>query len=81
MKTHPVRLLVTCALTLALATPAWAEISRDQAAAAAQRETGGRVLSVEKTASERGPVWRVKVVTAKGEVRVFLIDAINGRAG
>jgi len=80
MKTHPVRLLAACALALTLATPAWAEISRDQAAAAAQRETGGRVLSVEKTASTRGTVWRVKVVTTKGEVRVVFIDAASGRA-
>ena len=59
-----------------LAAPAWAELSRDDAAAVAQRVSGGRVLSVEKS----GSVWRVKVVTAKGEVRVILVDAATGRA-
>jgi uncharacterized membrane protein YkoI len=65
-----------CAALMMLAAPAWAEISRDDAAAVAQRVSGGRVLSVEKS----GSVWRVKVVTAKGEVRVILVDAQTGRA-
>jgi uncharacterized membrane protein YkoI len=41
--------------------------------------SGGRVLSVEKTESGQRPVWRVKVLTAKGEVRVILIDAATGQ--
>jgi hypothetical protein len=61
---------------MTLAAPAWAEASRDDAAAVAQRISGGRVLSVERA----GPVWRVKVVTAKGEVRVILVDVATGRA-
>ena len=68
-----------CALLIVLATPAWADISRDEAAAAAQRVSQGRVLSVEKTEAARRPVWRVKILTAQGEVRVVLIDAENGR--
>jgi len=68
------------ALLIVLSTPAWADISRDEAAAAAQRVSSGRVLSVEKTESERRPVWRVKLLTEKGEVRVILIDAGSGRA-
>ena len=68
-----------CALLIALAAPAWAEVSREQAAAAAQRATSGRVLSVEKAEADRRPVWRVKVLTAQGEVRVILIDAASGR--
>jgi uncharacterized membrane protein YkoI len=68
-----------CALLIVLAAPAWADVSRDDAAAAAQRVTSGRVLSVEKAESDRRPVWRVKVVTAQGEVRVILIDAATGR--
>lgn len=68
-----------CASLLVLATAAWADISRDEAAAAAQRVSQGRVLSVEKTEAGRRPVWRVKVLTAQGEVRVILIDAESGR--
>jgi uncharacterized membrane protein YkoI len=68
------------AALMLLAAPAWADLSRDDAAAAAQRVSSGRVLSVEKTESARRPVWRVKVVTPQGEVRVILIDAVSGQA-
>ena len=73
------RLLAACAMALALVTPAWAQMSRDQAAAAAERQTGGRVLAVERIESGSGPMWRVKVVTPRGEVRVVLIQADDGR--
>lgn len=79
----PLRMLLLiipiCALLLALSAPAWADLTRDDAAAAAQRMSSGRVLSVEKAGSERRPVWRVKVVTARGEVRVILIDGVSGQ--
>ena len=68
-----------CALLIVLSTPAWADISRDQAAAVAQRLSEGRVLSVEKTESGGRPAWRVKILTAQGEVRILLIDAASGR--
>ena len=72
-------LQLACALLIVLASPAWADIGRDEAAAAAQRVAAGRVLSVEKTESGSRPVWRVKILTAQGEVRVILIDAVSGR--
>lgn len=69
-----------CALLVLCAAPAWADLSRDEAAAAGQRASGGgRVLSVEKAEAARRPVWRVKVVTPQGEVRVIFIDAATGR--
>lgn len=68
-----------CALLIVVAAPAWADISRDEAAAAAQRVAAGRVLSVDKAEADRRPVWRVKVLTAQGQVRVILIDAASGR--
>ena len=74
-----VLLRLACAGLLGLAAPAWADIGRDGAAAVAQRMTNGRVLSVDRAETGRQPVWRVKVVTAQGEVRVILIDAATGR--
>jgi hypothetical protein len=68
-----------CAVLLAVSAPAWADVGRDQAAAAAQRVSSGRVLSVDRSESGDRPVWRVKVITAQGEVRVILIDAATGR--
>ena len=73
--------LACCVLGFALTMSAWADVSRDEAAAAAQRSTGGRVLSVDRAESGHRPVWRVKVVTPQGEVRVMLIDAASGRPG
>ncbi len=72
------RLLAASAIALALTMPAWAQMGRDQAAAAAERQTGGRVLAVDRIASGSGAMWRVKVVTPRGEVRVVLIEADEG---
>lgn len=70
-----------CAVLLAMAgLPAWADVSRDDAAAVAQRETGGRVLAVERSDAGGRAVWRVKVVTPRGDVRVVLVDVATGRA-
>jgi uncharacterized membrane protein YkoI len=69
-----------CVVLMILAAPAWADVSRDDAAAVAQRlSSGGRVLSVDKSEAGGRAVWRVKVVTAQGEVRVILIDAATGK--
>ena len=68
-----------CGLLLAMAMPTWADVNRDDAASVAQQASGGRVLLVDKTEHAGRPVWRVKVLTSQGEVKVFLIDAISGR--
>ena len=70
---------LTCALLLAVATAAWADVSRDDAAAIAQQASNGRVLAVERAEAGGRPVWRVKVVTARGDVRVILVDVATGR--
>ena len=56
-----------CALAVLSAAPAWADISRDQAAAAAQGVASGRVLSIDKSDADGRPVWRVKVLTGQGQ--------------
>ena len=66
------------ALVLLCAQSAWASVGQDDAAAAAARATGGRVLSVDRVGGQR-PVWRVKLVTPRGEVRVVFIDAATGQ--
>ena len=70
---------LACALLVAASIPAWADVGRDDAAAAAQRIAAGRVLSVDKSQSGSRAVWRVKIVTTKGDVMVILIDAASGR--
>ena len=68
-----------CAALLAASNLAWADLSRDDAATVAQRASGGRVLSVEKAESSGQPVWRVKVITPGGEVRVIQVDVATGQ--
>ena len=68
-----------CATLLVTSNLAWANLSRDDAATVAQRASGGRVLSVDKSESSSQPVWRVKVVTAAGEVRVIQVDVATGQ--
>ena len=75
---HLVRKLILAA-ALAAALPAWADVSRDDAAASAQRVSQGRVLAVERSEAGNRPVWRVKVVTPSGDVRVVLVDMATGR--
>jgi uncharacterized membrane protein YkoI len=73
------RTLFCAALLAASALPALAAVGRDEAAAVAQRETGGRVLAVERADDGGRAVWRVKVVTPRGEVLVVLVDATTGQ--
>lgn len=69
-----------CAASLVVSNLAWANLSRDDAAAVAQRASGGRVLSVDKSESSGQPVWRVKVVTRTGDVQVILVNVATGEA-
>lgn len=72
---HPA--LISCALVLVLvigAAPALA-LDRDQAAARVQQSTGGRVLAVEAAERNGQPVYRVRVLTPSGEVRVVIVEA------
>ena len=64
---------------LFLLPPAWAAVSREQAASIAQRVAPGRVLEVERGLHvDNSVVWRVKVLTGR-EVRLVVIDADTGR--
>ena len=73
--------LITFALAFltVLAAPVWAEVSRDAAAATARQATGGRVLSVDRSERDGRAVWRVKVLTAQGEVKVLWLDVATGQ--
>lgn len=72
-------LRAAAAVLAAAMLPAFAAIGRDEAAALAQRDTGGRVLAVERADAGGRPVWRVKVVTPRGDVRVVLFDVATGQ--
>ena len=78
MPLHLARSLLVAAM-LAVAAPAWANVSRDDAAAVAQQAANGRVLAVERAIVGDRPVWRVKILTPQGHVRVILVDLMTGR--
>ena len=67
-----------CATLLVVSNLAWANLSRDDAAAVAQRVSGGRVLSIDKSESSGQAVWRVKVVTPAGDVQVMHVNVTTG---
>lgn len=75
-----IRTIVCAAMLAATALPASAAVGRDAAAAIAQRATGGRVLAVDQADAGGRAVWRVKVLTPRGEVRVLLVDVATGQA-
>lgn len=73
---------IAFALALGFLLPAaWAGISRDEAVARAQRTTPGRVLAVEHGVHvDNSLVWRVRVLTPAGDLRLVVIDAETGRS-
>lgn len=53
-------------------------LTAEDAAEMVQARTGGRVLAVKRIRSNGRLVYRVKVLTRKGEVRIFYVDAATG---
>ena len=66
-------------LLVASTLPVWADVSSAEAAAVAQRVASGRVLAVERAEHKHKAVWRVKILSAQGELRVVVIDVASGR--
>lgn len=64
--------------TRAPALLAQQSISAEEAAALVQAQTGGRILAVRPARVQGRAVYRVKVLTPKGEVRIYLVDAATG---
>lgn len=83
MRAH-LRAVVLGALLAGLAglvPVAWAAVDRDQAVTLAQRAAPGRVLAVERGLHvDNTLVWRIKVLTPGGEIRLVVIDAETGRS-
>lgn len=75
------RLISIAALLCILVLPemALARISAEEAAAVVQRTTSGRVLAVEKSNVGGREMYRVKLLTPNGEVKVILVDAETGQ--
>ena len=57
---------------------AQAGLTAQDAAELVQARVGGQVLAVEPMQSDGRLVYRVKVLTRKGAVRIFYVDASTG---
>jgi uncharacterized membrane protein YkoI len=51
------------------------EVSMQEAVAQAQRETGGKVLSVQTLNVGKHKVYRIKTLTRDGQVRIVQVSA------
>jgi len=66
-----------CALALALAAASAGarELTSQEAVAKVQQETSGKVLSVQTLMQGKRKVYRIKVLTVDGQVRVVQVPA------
>ncbi len=73
---HPLKASL-CALVLALAagTAGARELTAQEAVAKVQQETSGKVLSVQTLLQGKRKVYRIKVLTLDGQVRVVQVPA------
>lgn len=77
MKRLLANLLLAVAAATATAPVEAAPLSLKDAIAKVERETGAKVLSAESKRSGRQTVYRIKVLTRQGQVRVIEVPAGN----
>lgn len=75
MKYFPATLLLVAASLAALPHAGAAALTRQQAIAHVQRETGGKVLSAETKQVGRQTIYRIKLLTRDGKVRIIEVPA------
>jgi len=75
MKTLLATAVLCCAVFVAAPTVQAANLSLQEAVAKVERETHGKVLSAETKHNGRQTVYRIKVLTHDGQVRVIEVPA------
>lgn len=55
-----------------------ARVSLDEATERVQKNTGGRVLSAQTVREEGRDLYRIKVLTRQGEVRIVYVNPATG---
>ena len=55
-----------------------ARLSLNDATELVQKRTGGRVLAAQEVREQGRQMYRIKVLTRQGEVRIVLVDAETG---
>ena len=55
-----------------------ASLSLNDATELVQKRTGGRVLAAQEVREQGRPMYRIKIITPQGEVRIVFVDAQTG---
>jgi hypothetical protein len=79
MKRCPAMLVLAFAAVFA-AGPVWASVTLQDAITRVERETHGKVLSAETKHNGRSTVYRIKVLTRDGQVKVIEVPAEDERS-
>ncbi len=66
-------------LLLLMSAVVHADIGKKQAVSIAQSVYPGRVLAVKQVQENNAPVYRVKTLSADGDVHIVVIDADSGK--
>ncbi len=53
-------------------------LNLSEAADLVQKQSGGRILAAQAVREQGQEIYRIKLLTAKGEVRVVFVDAATG---
>ena len=67
------------ALLMLMSATVFADIGKQQAVSIAQSVYPGRVLAVKQEQQNNVPVYRVKTLSASGDVHIIVIDADSGK--
>ena len=67
--------VVLFATGLLLAAPPASALTLQEAVAKVERETGGKILAAETIRVGRNVIFRIKVLTPDGRIRVFQLPA------
>jgi len=83
MKSHLLPPLFALLMLLFLPTTLQAEeratIDRQEAASIARQVHPGRVLAVKPVQRGKSPAYRVKTLSADGDIHIIVIDAVSGQ--
>ncbi len=66
-------------LLMLISAAVLADIGKNQAVSIAQSVFPGRVLAVKQVQENNAPVYRVKTLSASGDVHIVVIDADSGK--
>ncbi len=66
-------------LLMIMSAAVHADIGKSQAVSIAQSVFPGRVLAVKQVQENNAPVYRVKTLSAGGDVHIIVIDADSGK--